>query len=581
MGSQYKKIVKIVLILPIFLPVLLLSSNAIAQNLPPGQQPEAGASRFQSDLERKKAALQSKGVKAPKIEMEEQKPAAPPVSGASFILRDIKITGMTIFNPDDFKPLYQKYIDKEITFKEVSDIVDQIKSKYKEKGYLTTNVYVPEQQILGGVIEIRVVEGKMGRLLIEGNKWFTKNIIEKYLHAKKNEILNILTLQKDLLRLNQNPDLEVKTVITAGEEPQTSDIILKVQDKFPYHVGTSVDDQGTRLSGKYRASVSGRSTNLTANNDFFFYNSVVSADSSGDFFTYVIPMDTRGTKFGFDFSYFTSKVGREFRGFDIVGNSWYYIPHVTGEIYLSEALQVSADAGLRIESIKKLQGSKITVNEQLRIPYYKLDMSRMDSFLGGGQTTFSPEISFGTGDFLGASRENQLKSSRLGTDGYYFKYVHSLRRVQRMPWESYMLLRHQFQGASHTLPSSEQFQLGGESTVRGYPEGDYLCDIGALVSADWVFPTYFIPKEYKLPYDETPLRNEIQPVIFADMGGGYIKTKMVSEKGCKFLMGVGGGVRINFYNKFIARIEFAQAIGATPTANSGPSNFHISVNFEI
>lgn len=576
-----KRIINISVILPIFLLILLSPFKALAQNIPPGQDTSADASRFQSEVERRKASLQTKGAKAPEIQLEEKQPAQPQAPGASFILQDVKITGTTLFKPGDFLPLYQKYIGKEVTFKDINDVVDQIKMRYKEKGFLTTNVYIPEQQILGGVIEIRVAEGKMGRLIIEGNKWFTKNLIERYFHTKKNEILNINTLQRDLLRLNQNPDLEVKTVISPGEEPQTSDIVLKVKDKFPYHVGIGVDNQGTRLTGKYRESASFRSSNLTANNDFVFFNTVMSADSSGQFVTYVVPIDTRGTKFGFDFSYFTSKIGKEFRGFDIVGNTLDFVPHITGEIYLSEALQVSADSGLNIKSTKKLAGHDPTVEEQLRILYYRLDMSRIDSFLGGGQTSLSPQVDFGTGTFLGASHENNTKASRLGTDGFYFKYSHSLRRIQRMPWESYMLIRHQFQGTSHTLPSSEQFQLGGESTIRGYPEGDYLADNGATLNMDWIFPMYFIPKEYKLPRDETPLRNEIQPVVFIDMGGGNIERKMVSEKGYKFLMGVGGGLRINFYNKFNAKVEFAQAIGAHPTANSGPSNFHLSVNFDI
>ena len=442
-------------------------------------------------------------------------------------------------------------------------------------------MYLPEQQILGGAIEIRVVEGKMGKLIIEGNKWFTKEIIEKYFHIKKNELLNVNTLQRDIIRLNQNPDIEVKTVISPGEEPQTSDIVLKVKDKFPYHIGGGADDQGTRLTGKYRASESFRSSNFTANNDFVFFNSTESADSSGDFVTYMVPIDTYGTKLGFDFSYFTSKIGREFRDFDIAGNTLDFIPHMTTEIYLTEVLQVSADAGLNIKSVKKLTGPDVTNDDELRIPYFKMDMSRIDSFLGGGQTTFSPEVDFGTGGFLGASSENQTKAARIGTDGYYFKYIQTLRRVQRMPWESYALLRSQFQATSHTLPSSEQFQLGGESSIRGYPEGDYVCDVGANLNMDWIFPMYLIPKDYKLPYSQTPLRNQIQPVVFMDLGGGALKTKLPGERKEKFLMGVGGGLRINLYDRLNARIEFAQAIGADPTPDSGPSNFHISINFEM
>ncbi len=564
-----------------FLLFFFLPFNAIAQNIPPGQEPETSASRFQGDAERRKAELQAKRLKAPQVELEEPASSAPQVSDVSFILKDVRITGSTIFKPEDFQVLYKEYIDKEVTLKDMNGIADRIKSKYKEKGFLTTTVYIPEQEISGGVIEIKAVEGRMGKLLIEGNKWFTKNILEKYFHSKKNEILNINTVQRDILRLNQNPDLEVKTVISPGEEPQTSDLVLKVKEKFPYHIGVGSDNQGMRLTGKYRANVSGRSTNLTSNNDYLFYTSVVSADSSGDFVSYMAPIDTRGTKAGFDFSYYTVKIGREFRDFDIVGNTYNYIARIVGEIYLTEDMQIFGDSGINIKSISKSVHSSTTVEEQLRMPYYGMDISRIDSFFGGGQTIFSPKVDFGTGGFLGASLEDHSKASRAGTGGYFFRYAHSLRRIQRMPWESYIMLRHQFQGVSHTMPSSEQFQLGGESSVRGYPEGDYIADIGATLNMDWVFPLYLIPRSYKLPFDDTPLRNEIQPIVFMDMGGGVLKRTLPGERESKFLMGVGGGLKINLYHKFNARIEWAEAIGAKPTGNSGPSTFHLVVNFEI
>lgn len=571
------------LLLSISFAVLFSPSVSYAQNIPPGQDAQASGSRFQNEAEARKRELESKGVKAPKIDMEEKKKGVAAAPGISFVLNDVKITGSSLFEPKDFQPLYQDYIGKTVTSKEINEMVDKIESRYKERGFLTTDVYIPEQQITGGILEIRVAEGKLGKITVEGTKWFTKKLVAKYIHAKQNELLNIKELQRDLLRLNQNPDLEVKTVISAGQEPGTSDIILKVVDHFPYHIGGGADNQGTRLSGKYRGSVSARATNLTANNDFVFFNSVNSADSSGQFVSYAFPIDTRGTKVAFDFSYFTSKIGREFRGLDITGNTLNFIPHVTGEIYLSEDLQISADAGLNIKSVKKTSTAigVLSTNEQLRMPYYRMDITKMDTLFGGGQTSVSPQITFGTSHFLGASTRGQPKASRDSTNGYYFKYEHSLRRIQKMPWESYMLLRHQFQAPSETLPSSEQFQLGGANSIRGYPEGDYLADIAATLNLDWIFPMYLIPKDYKLPKCDTPLRQQIQPVIFMDLGGGHITQKMVTERGYKILMGLGGGMRINLYNKLNVRLEWAQAVGSPPTQNSGPSTFHITANFEI
>lgn len=552
-----------------------------AQNIPPGQDTQASGTRFQDEAEARKAELESKGVKAPSVDVEDKGKGVAAAPGITFVLNDVKITGSSLFEPKDFQSLYQSYIGKTVTSKEINEMVDKIESLYKERGFLTTDVYIPEQQITGGILEIRVAEGKLGKITIEGTKWFTKKLVARYIHAKQNELLNIKELQRDLLRLNQNPDLEVKTVISAGSEPGTSDIILKVNDHFPYHVGGGADNQGTRLSGKYRGSVSVRSTNLTANNDSVFFNSVNSANSCGQFVSYVFPIDTRGTKLAFDFSYFTSKIGREFRGFDITGTTLNFIPHMTGEIYLSENLQISADAGLDIKSVKKVTGQNSTTDDELRLPYYKMDITKMDTLFGGGQTTFSPEIMFSTSHFLGSSTRGNLKASRASTDGYYFLYTHSLRRIQKMPWESYTLLRHQFQASSETLPSSEQFQLGGANSIRGYPEGDYLADIAATFSIDWIFPNYLIPKDYKLPKSDTPLRQQIQPVIFMDLGGGYITQKMITERGYKYLMGLGGGLKISLYNKLSVRLEWAQAVGSPPTQNGGTSSFFLTANFEM
>ena len=116
-----------------------------------------------------------------------------------------------------------------------------------------------------------------------------------------------------------------------------------------------------------------------------------------------------------------------------------------------------------------------TANDQLRIPYFGFDFSKTDS---KGQTTFSPRFNFGTSGFLGASHRNHSTSSRAGTGGFFFKYEQSLNRIQKMFFDSYMSIRTQLQAASHTLASSEQFQLGGADSVRGYPEGDYLADTG-------------------------------------------------------------------------------------------------------
>lgn len=131
----------------------------------------AQSSRFQEEFERKKRELkelEKKLFKTPEIEIQkEEKPSALVVS---LILREVIITGTTVFTPQDFRSLYEPYIGKEVTPTDLEAIVEKIKAKYRESGYLTTTAYIPEQELKEGRIEIRALEGRLGEVKIEGNR---------------------------------------------------------------------------------------------------------------------------------------------------------------------------------------------------------------------------------------------------------------------------------------------------------------------------------------------------------------------------------------------------------------------------
>lgn len=549
----------------------------LGQAVPPGAEPGAQGERYKEQFERQKRQLEGKTIKIPKIEVQ-QKEEKPSLPGVSFVLKEIRITGMTVFNPEEIVSSYKSYYNKEVTLKDLEKIAKEIQNKYDKKGYLTTNVFIPEQDIKDGVIEIRVVEGKMGELKIEGNKYFSTDLIKSYFHSKKNEILNVETLRKDILRLNGNPDLEVKIIVSPGVEPETSDITLQVNDTFPWHVGIAEDTLGTRLTGKYRTSYTLRCTNLTGNADTFFEDTLFTRLSFGESVSYSLPLGTNGTKFGIDATYFKMKIGKEFVPSDIIGRTQIYSPHVSWELALSEDYQANFSLGMDIKSVIKKEQSVQIADDQLRLPWLGFDFNKQDLH---GSTSFSPRVTLGTSSFWGASSRNHTSASRANTGGEFIKYTQFLNRTQRMPLKSYMTLRSQLQVASHTLPSVEQFQLGGAYSVRGYPEGVYLCDTGASLSADWLFPMYLIPEHWQLPRQNTALRYQIQPVVFVDCGGGKLKKVLSGEKQEQFLAGFGGGLQFNFKGISL-RVEWAEPFGGDkPIPGQGKSTFSLLFSSEM
>jgi hemolysin activation/secretion protein len=546
----------------------------------PGQDVAAQAERNRREAEQRKQELEKKPVKAPEIKIEEKKEEAP-AGGTSFILKELLITGTTVFKPRDFAPDYRPYLNTQVTFKDLSAIVEKIKARYKKKGYLTTNAYLPEQEVKEGKVEIRVAEGKMGQLKIEGNRWFSSEAIARFFHIKKNELLNVNTLQRDILRLNLNSDLEIKAVLAPGEAPETSDIILKAKENFPGHAGLGIDNQGSRLVGKYRATTSIRSPNVSGRFDSFYLSALVGKSESGETLSYFIPLGTYGTKIGLDATYFETKLGKEFTSFDITGKTETVMPRISWELALTEDFQATAYLGMDIKSIIKKTGETVSSNDQLRMPTAGFNFIKNDSLGGGGQTLWTPRFTFSTSDFLGASSRNHPSSSRADTGGFFFKYGQILQRTQSMPFKSYISFSSQMQLASHTLPSSEEFQLGGANSVRGYPEGDYLADCGGVVNVDWVFPMYLFPERWKLKNSDTPLRYQIEPVLFADVGAGRLKKVLTGENKDRVLAGIGGGLRIHLGKNFYLRLEWAMPVGNRPTGNSGPSTFHLTFQSEM
>ncbi len=577
-AEKMNKLAKLTLFL-FFMGGLVISAKALAEDLPVGAEPGAGAGRYQREFEQQKEKLEKEKAKPAEIEKKEEEKKPVSKEKIYLILKELKITGVTVFTAQELEPLYAPYIDKKVSFEEISAIAEKIKDKYYESGYVTTNVFIPTQTISEGKVEIVVIEGKMGSLKIEGNKWFSGPLLKRFFHLQKNKIFNVRILQRDLLRVNKNPDLEAKVILTAGSDPETSDIILKVKENFPYHLSFTSDNQGTRLTGKNRGSFLLRSSNATANFDSLFVNTLFSSLTFGESLGYSIPVGTYGNKFGLNIIYFTSKIGKEFKTSHIRGESQILNPYFSWELFLSEGFEAYADLGLEVKSIKKETNEASTCNDQLRLPYFIFHFTKNE--ISGEETSFSPRFSFGTEHFLGASGRNHPTTSRQGTGGFFFKYEQEFTRTQRMPLESYTLIRSQFQAASHTLPSSEQLQLGGANSIRGYPEGDYLADMGGSLNLEWFFPMYPIPKDWKLPNSDLALRYQIQPVIFLDLGGGKTKKDISGEKHEKFLMGVGGGLRLRLLKKIFLRLDWAEHIGDRPTSGSGPSTFYFTFQSEI
>ncbi len=118
------------------------------------------------------------------------------------------------------------------------------------------------------------------------------------------------------------------------------------------------------------------------------------------------------------------------------------------------------------------------------------------------------------------------------------------------------------------LPSPEQFQIGGMSTVRGYPEGMLIGDHGDLVSAELNFPLP-LPEPEVLGFSP---RKALQGFVFADHGGAFpYKGNNESINKNDFLTGVnvGVGLNLNFTKYLSGKVSMGVPLQTYRTACGG------------
>ena len=115
----------------------------------------------------------------------------------------------------------------------------------------------------------------------------------------------------------------------------------------------------------------------------------------------------------------------------------------------------------------------------------------------------------------------------------------------------------QIKAGGHNLPSSEQFQLGGVNTVRGYTEGMLIGDKGFDVMSELQFD-FTSPLPRFITYAKL--------FVFFDYGRIYPSKDTITPEGYdKDIYSAGGGLRMGFFNRLDGSLTLARTLNEHPS----------------
>jgi hemolysin activation/secretion protein len=505
-----------------------------------------------------KEPAEKKAPQPPKVEIEEkvpQKPPPGPEATVKFFIKKIAVEGSTVFTQEELAKITTPYESKELSLNDLNLIADKITENYQKRGYITSRAYIPPQKISEGIAVIKIFEGKLGEIKLQGNKFFSEKFITYRFKPLKGKILKQDALRKVLLALNQNPDLQVKAALEAGKAPETTDMLLQASDRNPQHLSYEFNNLGDRLTGHYRHIISYTNTNLMNVNDLLLLQFPWAADNLvwGVSGAYILPLNDRGTKVGVKASSLHVKLVKEYDPSNVKSVSG--SASIYGQQTLFDFETLSGDGVIGFEGINSTTKSlgQTIISNKVRVLNLGLNFNEEDKY---GRANLTSALDIGFPDSLGASGKNDPMGSPRGSGGNFTIYKLTLTRLQILPFSSMLIFNCESQYSSYKLPGPKRFFVGGAYSVRGYPESNSTGDFGVNVTNEVRTPCFIIPKA--LTFKGKKVKDFFQFAFFTDIAANYDRTNNDNNA---FLAGSGLGLRLNAGQNVTGRVDIAWPIG--------------------
>lgn len=187
-------------------------------------------------------------------------------TGPRFAVQHYLVMGNSVLSPQtiaDALTNAEGAFGTNVTLDGIRAAVDKLQSAYRERGYATVVVGLPQQKLTNATVKMQVTEGWLAAITVKGNRYFSSNNVMRSLPSLRTNILiNAPILQAELNRANANQDRQIYPVIGPGPFPGTSALTLKVKDRLPLHVKVELNNQNSPGTPDLRINTSAVEDNL-------------------------------------------------------------------------------------------------------------------------------------------------------------------------------------------------------------------------------------------------------------------------------------------------------------------------------
>ena len=371
----------------------------------------------------------------------------------------------------------EQYRGKCIGREGINTIVKGVTAKIIERGYSTTRVGIPEQDLLSGTLKLTLIPGIIHELRFADPK--TVGTWKNAFPTSAGKLLNLRDLEQGLEQMKRATSQDVDMQIVPAGNLGESDIVISVKRSKPWKATTSLDDSGAKGTGRTQAGLQVGWDNLLGLNDLLNIGTSTDADRNN----YMRGTQGNNISYSIPFGYWTGTVS---------ANEYMYHQRIMGAVqsFLSSGKVQNLEAkvnyvfhrdqysksSLQFRTVRRfshayvdntevmVQKRDITFSEIALIHRHNIGQGQIDTTLAyqEGMPWFGAQV-----DPAGLS----------ATSPHYLYSLEMLNVTLNVPFQVYehtlgFSSTFSAQNSNSALYATQWFAIGNRWTVRGF-DGEY------------------------------------------------------------------------------------------------------------
>ncbi len=419
----------------------------------------------------------------------------PPPSAAAFnesvklIPAAFRVRGSTLYPESTLVALVSDLVDKETDMEGLVKAAAAVRRYYRERGYLLTEAYLPEQLFpaRNGAIQIQVVEARVGKVTVKVeddriSEGLATDIVRSHLRTGDHITENML--EKPVLLLRDLVGFDATAAVTPGTNAGEADITVIVKSQGARADAViGLDNFGARSAGANRLVATANLNNPTGRGDVLSATAQLSDNSGSNLFRigYSTTINGLATKLGVNVTRTEYALGKQFEALGATGQAEIYSVTLTHPLVRSRNRNVIGALSFDRKELNDRTTTPATdVDRTVDALRFSLLGNWVDEFAGSAFNSYA--INFTNGDLQmdAASLASDQGPIGLRTAGSFQKINIDYLRTTFLSATTRLSAGLQGQLASKNLTSAEKIGLGGPNGVRGYPVGEAVGDTGLI-----------------------------------------------------------------------------------------------------